>query len=105
MVLAGAALTTLVAAALAAALAAFSGQALPLAVRHDLAAAPGTSLTLSGPVGNQAAQDDAAFGGAIRSALHGVPFGFYRAYWSDPLDWWRDRCRPARPAWGRQTSR
>lgn len=55
MVLAAAALTTLVAAALATALAAFAGQVLPLAVRHDLTAAPGTSLRLSGPVGpNQA---------------------------------------------------
>ena len=51
VVLAAAALTTLVAAALATALAVFAGQALPLAVRHDLGAASGTSLTLSGPVG------------------------------------------------------
>jgi hypothetical protein len=86
VVLAAAALTTLVAAALATALAVFAGQALPLAVRHDLAAASGTSLTLSGPVGtDQVAQADTALSGAIRSALHGVPFSFYRADWSDPL--------------------
>jgi hypothetical protein len=98
MVLAAATLTTLVAAALATALAAFAGQALPLAVRHDLAAAPGTSLTLSGPIGtNQAGQDDAALGGAIRSALHGVPFSFYRANWSDPLGLVAGSL-PARPA-------
>ena len=98
MVLAAATLTTLVAAALATALAIFAGQVLPLAVRHDLAAAPGTSLRLSGPVGpNQAGQDDAALGGAIRSALHGVPFSFYRAYWSDPLGLVAGSL-PARPA-------
>jgi hypothetical protein len=86
VVLAAAVLTTLVASVLATAFAVFVAQALPLAVRYDLAAAPGTSLLLSGPVGpNQAAQDSAALGGVIRSALHGAPFGFYRAYWSDPL--------------------
>ena len=67
VVLTAAALTTLVAAALATALAVFAGQALPLALRHDLAAAPGTSLILSGTVGpHQAAQDNAALAGVIR---------------------------------------
>ena len=42
---AAAALTTLVAAAVGAALAVFAGQALPEAVRHDLSVAAGTSLT------------------------------------------------------------
>jgi FtsX-like permease family len=98
VVLTAAALTTLVAAALAAALAVFAGQALPLALRHDLAAAPGTSLTLSGTVGpHQTAQDNAALGGVIRSALHGVPFSFYQADWSDPLGLVAGS-RPARPA-------
>ena len=61
VVLAAAALTTLVAAALATALAVFAGQALPLALRHDLANSSGTSLTLSGPVGpGQSAPDNAA---------------------------------------------
>ena len=84
--LAAAALTTLVAAALASALAVFAGQALPLAARHDLSAASGTSLTVSGPVAtNQVAQANVALSGAIRSALHGVPFSFYQADWSDPL--------------------
>jgi FtsX-like permease family len=86
VVLAAAALTTLVAAALATALAVFAGQALPLAVRHDLGSASGTSLTLSGPVGtDQVAQASTALSGSIRSALHGVPFSFYQADWSDPL--------------------
>ena len=86
VVLAAAALTTLVAAALATALAVFAGQVLPLAVRHDLADASGTSLTLSGPVGTgQVAQANATLSSSIRSALHGVPFSFYQADWSDPL--------------------
>src|ERR1700684_3493821 len=48
VVLAAAALTTLVAAAVGAALAAFAGQALPQAVRHDLVVAPGTSVVAAG---------------------------------------------------------
>jgi hypothetical protein len=106
VVLAAAALATLVAAALATAFAVLAGQALPLAVRHDLAAAPGTSLTLSGPVGpDQAAPDTAALGAAIRSALHGAPFGFYQAFWSDPLGLVAGSL-PARPAGaGQGTSR
>ena len=98
VVLAAAALTTLVAAALATALAVFAGQALPLALRHDLATASGTSLTLSGPVGpGQSAPDNAALGEIIRSALHRVPFSFYQADWSDPLGLVAGS-RPARPA-------
>ena len=86
VVLTAAALTTLVAAALATALAVFAGQELPLALRHDLAAATGTSLTLTGTIGpHQTAQDNAALDGIIRSALHRVPFSFYQADWSDPL--------------------
>jgi FtsX-like permease family len=98
VVLAAAALTTFVAAALATALAVFAGQALPLAVRHDLGAAPGTSLTLSGPVAtDQVAQANTTLSGAIRSALHGVPFSFYQADWSDPLGLVPGSL-PARPA-------
>jgi FtsX-like permease family len=98
VVLTAAALTTLVAAALATALAVFAGQALPLALRHDLAAAPGTSLILSGAVGpHQAAPDNAALAGVIRSTLHQVPFSFYQADWSDPLGLVAGS-RPARPA-------
>ena len=44
LVIIAAALTVAVAAALATALVTFSGQALPRAVRHDLARAAGTSL-------------------------------------------------------------
>ena len=50
VVLAAAGLTTLVAAAVAATLAVFVGQALPRALTHDLSAASGTSLAATGPV-------------------------------------------------------
>ena len=46
-VLAAAALTILVAATVAAALAVFTGQALPQAVKHDLAVAPDTALSIA----------------------------------------------------------
>ena len=61
VVLAAAALTTLVAAAVGAALAAFAGQALPQAVRHDLVVAPGTSMVVAGTfAGGSPAQTSAA---------------------------------------------
>ena len=86
LVIIAAALTTLVAAALATALATFSGQALPRAVRHDLAHATGTSLSISGSVNaSQAAQYTSILPSQIKSALDGTPFTFYHAYWSDPL--------------------
>ena len=87
IVLAAAALTTLVTAAVAAALTVFTGQALPPAVRHDLAAAPGTPLSItalvSGP--SQAARGSAALRSRLAAAMPGVPFSFQEAFWSDPL--------------------
>jgi hypothetical protein len=57
LVIAAAALTTVVAAALATALAVFSSQALPRAVHHNLSHASGTALAINGSVGvGQAAQ-------------------------------------------------
>jgi len=86
VVLAAAALTTLVAAAVGAALAAFAGQALPQAVRHDLTVAPGTSLVAVGAFsGGGALATTAALRSAIGAALPGVPFGFWQGVWSDPL--------------------
>jgi hypothetical protein len=86
LVIIAAALTTVVAAALATALAVFGGQALPRAVRHNLANAGGTTLVISGSVdAGQAAQFSSMLPGEIRSALEGTPFAFYRADWSDPL--------------------
>ena len=98
VVLAAAALTTLVAAAVGAALAAFAGQALPQAVRHDLSAAPGTSLAADGPViSTQFRPVTATLKTAIGTALAGVPFGFWQATWSDPLGF-VPGALPVRPA-------
>ena len=86
VVLAAAALTTLVAGALATTLVVFSGQALPRAVHQRLTAASGTSMIAAGPVTNT---DAAAYTTALRAdmtaALAGAPSAFYHAYWSDPL--------------------
>src|SRR5215469_3103204 len=76
----------IIAAALTTALATFSGQALPRAVRHDLAHASGTTISISGSVNaSQAAQYNALLPSQIRSALGGTAFTFYQAAWSDPL--------------------
>ncbi|HSZ43439.1 MAG TPA: FtsX-like permease family protein [Trebonia sp.] len=86
VVLAAAALTTLVAAAVGATLAVFAGQALPLAVRHDLSVASGTALTVSGPVnGGQTGPTARQLQAAVGKTLDGVPFGFWSATWSDPM--------------------
>jgi hypothetical protein len=98
LVIIAAALTTLVAAALATALATFSGQALPRAVRHDLGHASGTSLSVSGSVNaSQAAQYTSILPSQIKSALGGTPFSFYQAVWSDRSGSCRARCPPPRP--------
>jgi ABC-type antimicrobial peptide transport system permease subunit len=98
VVIAAAALTTLVAAAVGAALAAFAGQALPQAVRHDLVHAPGNSLAAAGPFGTgDARSTGAALKTAIGGALPGVPFDFYSGTWSDPLGF-VPGALPARPA-------
>src|SRR6201996_9313817 len=98
LVLAAAALTTLVAAAVGAALAAFFGQALPQAVRHDLVVAPGTSLAAAGKfVSGNPAQTSAELRSAIAAGLGGVPFSFWPGIWSDPLGFVAGSL-PARPA-------
>jgi FtsX-like permease family len=86
LVIVAAALTVVVAAALATALVTFSGQALPRAVRHDLSGASGTALVMTGQVNaGQGAQYTSLLPGKISAALAGTPFAFYHAYWSDPL--------------------
>jgi hypothetical protein len=86
LVIAAAALTVAVAAALATALTTFSGQALPHAVQRDLATANGTALVMTGYVdASQAARYASVLPGQIASALDGTAFTFYRADWSDPL--------------------
>ena len=87
VVIAAAALTILVAATVAAALTVFAGQALPQAVRHDLALEPGTALSISTLANDkgQAATDSAALRSRIAAAMPGIPFSFDEALWSDPL--------------------
>ena len=99
VVLAAAALTTLVAAAVGAALAAFAGQALPQAVRHDLVAAPGTSLVVAGSFASgNPAQTSAALRSSIAAELGGVPFSFWPGIWSDPLGFVAGSLPASRPA-------
>jgi hypothetical protein len=101
VVVAAVALTTLVAAVVGAALAAFAGQALPQAVRHELTTASGTSMAATAPVSGSgaAAQATATLRTAIGAALPGIPFAFWQASWSDPLGFapgtLRGRSRPA----------
>jgi len=98
VVLAAAALTTLVAAAVGAALAVFAGQALPQAVRHDLTTAPGTSLAAVGGFGGgNAGGTTAALRSAVGGALAGVPDNLWSGTWSDPLGFVNGSL-PARPA-------
>jgi ABC-type antimicrobial peptide transport system permease subunit len=98
VVLAAAGLTTLVAAAIGAALAVFVGQGLPLAIRHDLSFAPGTALSIAGPASNdQTAATASTLRAAVGKSLSGVPFGFWSGTWSDPLDLVPGSL-PARPA-------
>jgi FtsX-like permease family len=98
VVLAAAALTTLVAAIVAAALATFAGQGLPQAVRHELTTASGTALSANGPLnGAQVASSTASLKTAIHEALPGIPFAFWQASWSDSLGL-TPGALPARPA-------
>ena len=87
VVLAAAALTTLVAATVAAALMIFTGQAVPQAVKHDLAVAPDTALSISTLVGSPslAVNGSAALRSRIAATMPGIPFSFNEAFWSDPL--------------------
>jgi hypothetical protein len=104
LVVGAAAVTVAVAAALTAALATFASQALPGAVRLDLARAPNTALVITGNVsGGQYAQYTAQLPGRISAALDGTAFGFYQAQWSDPLGFVPD-ARPAAPDAGAGTT-
>lgn len=78
--------TVFVSATLAAALAVFAGQAVPQAVHRELAAAPGTSVLISGPVAeSQVAPDTRAIHADMRAAFGSVPFAFHTAAWSAPF--------------------
>ena len=98
VVVAAAALTTLVAATVGAAFAAFAGQALPQAVRHDLVVAPGTAVTAAGAFGSgNPARVSAALRSSIAAGLGGVSFSFWPGIWSDPLGFVAGSL-PAQPA-------
>ncbi len=98
VVLAAAALTTLVAATVGAAFAAFAGQALPQAVRHDLVVAPGTTLAAAGSFASgNPAQTSTALRSSIAAGLGGVSFRFWQGIWSDPLGFVAGSL-PAKPA-------
>jgi hypothetical protein len=98
VVLVAAALTTLVAATVGAAFAAFAGQALPQAVRHDLLVAPGTTVAAAGSFASgNPAQTSAALRSSIAAGLGGVPFSFWQGAWSDPLVFLAGSL-PAKPA-------
>jgi hypothetical protein len=97
LVIIAAAFTIAVAAALATALVTVSSQALPRAVRHDLSRAAGTSFVIRGNVtAAQGARYTSLLPGKISAALEGAPFGYYRAYRSDPLGFVAGS-RPAAP--------
>jgi hypothetical protein len=85
-VLAAAALLTLITAALIATLAAFAGQALSQAVQRKLAAAPGTSVVISGSAQPaRAAAATAAIRSTLGSDLGAKGYTLTRGTWSDPL--------------------
>jgi len=87
LVLAAVLLTILISTALAAALAVFAWQAVPQAVHHELAVASDTSVLVSGPVtSGQAGPETAGVRADMRQAFGTVPFAFYGAVWSAPLD-------------------
>src|ERR1700753_133827 len=86
VVIFAAVLTTLVASALAATFAVYSGGVLPRAVRHDLATATGTTFLVTGPVDHdQPSQVPRDLPGQLKRALGPVPFRFDSALRSDPL--------------------
>ena len=86
LVLGAVLLNTVVAAALAAALASFAGQALGQAAHRRIETAPVVWIALNGSVNLDQAQADSA---AIRDGLHAtfgpVPVRLYRSVWSDSL--------------------
>jgi hypothetical protein len=86
LVLAAAALSILITAALVAAIASFSGQALSQAVHSQLAIAPGTSIAVSGQAnGGQAVSDTATIRSRMRSVFGAHGFALYQSEWSNPL--------------------
>jgi hypothetical protein len=68
------------------ALAGFGARALPAAVHHRLASAPGTSVQISGQISAaRASADTPVIRSSLRSALGTVPFTLVSGRWSDQL--------------------
>lgn len=84
--LAGVALTALIATAAATAVATFAAQVLPQGANRQLARAPGSSMTVIGLLGaQQAAADTAVIRARAAAALGGARYQLDTAVWSDPL--------------------
>ena len=92
-------LTTVITAALIAALTSFWVQALPQSVSNQLGRSGAMSVTISGQVGAQvAAADGRAVRAAMRRVFGPVPFRLDGALWSDPLGFTKpENGGPARP--------
>jgi hypothetical protein len=79
-------LSTLIATALAAALAGFATNSLPEAVTSELIRAPNTTIAVSGSFsGHVATADAAAVPAGLRRTFGPVPVSIDHAIWSDPL--------------------
>jgi FtsX-like permease family protein len=86
LVLTAVAVATLITAALVTTLAAFAGQALSQAVRHQLAISRNTSVTVNdGLSGGSATSDTALIGSGMRSVFGPRGFRLDSAVWSDQL--------------------
>ena len=79
-------LSTLIATALAAALAGFATSTLPQAVTGVIARSSHTTVEVSGSFGrHMATADDAAVPAALHRAFGNVPLSIDHAIWSDPF--------------------
>ncbi|HEY3955945.1 MAG TPA: FtsX-like permease family protein [Streptosporangiaceae bacterium] len=86
LVLSAAALATVLTAALIAALVAFTGQALSQAAHRQLAAAPSTSIRITGQASaGQSSHDTTVIRAQLRAAFGASGFALYRAEWSSVL--------------------
>ncbi|HEY6279159.1 MAG TPA: FtsX-like permease family protein [Streptosporangiaceae bacterium] len=84
--LTGVAVTVLITATLASALASFGSEELPLALHRQLARSAAVSIVISGQVNAAtAAADTRAVRASMRNVLRDVPYQLDQALWSDPL--------------------
>ncbi len=86
LVLGAVLLNTVVAATVAAALAAFAGQALGQAAQRRIETAPGVRVDMNGAMNlRQADADSASIRGSLRAAFGAIPVTLDRSLWSDSL--------------------